>query len=363
MGTRSLTVHLGEDVAETATDLQSFLEQTSELLAKVRASRAETMSYRVVTPSYQFLSKIHSSGLVNFSKTLDDFAKQHDYDYIATHLGSFSSWVNRIDEVASALGETSRMFFSAVVSEDWLSQEVAEAVAKLFEKTYQAGGWWGCTRLAISYGGVYQTPYFPATTSKETGVSISLLYTKELEKSVDDLEAAVKAVCEKAAEAGEKLALTAQTRFLGIDASLSPWGEDSVAKIVAAMGSRCGSPGSLHAIARINKAIGEAVADFPSTGYNEVMVSLAEDEGLKQDVRDELVDCRWLLSAVPVCVVGFDMVPLSADEEGVACLFKDFLAVSLNKRRVTAFRVIPTELKPGDELDMGMLGKTPVLAV
>ena len=363
MGTRSLTVHLGEDVAEAATDLRSFFEQASELLTRVRASRAETMSYRVVTPSYQLLSKIYSSGLVDLSKALDDFAEKHGYDYIATHLGSFSSWVNRIDEVASALGETSRVFFSAVVGEDWLSQKVAEAVAKLFKKTYQRGGWWGCTRLAISYGGVYQTPYFPATTSSETGLSISLLYTKELEKSVDKLEAAVRAVCEKAAKAGEKLASAAQMRFLGVDASLSPWGEDSVAKIVAAVGSRCGSLGSLHAIAKINKAIERAVANLPSTGYNEVMVSLAEDEGLKQDVRDGLVDCRWLLSAVPVCVVGFDMVPVSADEEGVANLFKDFLALSLNKGRVTAFRVIPTELKPGDELDMGMLGKTPVLAV
>jgi len=82
--------------------------------------------------------------------------------------------------------------------------------------------------VALLLGGVvYDSPYYPATAVKNEGVALSLLYPDDLSALGD-----VPAILSSAERLGEEFASSIGERFLGVDGSLSPWGERSVAKAV-----------------------------------------------------------------------------------------------------------------------------------
>lgn len=59
-----------------------------------------------------------------------------------------------------------------------------------------------------------------------------------------------------AEDVGKEIANELGVDYLGIDTSLSPWGEESVVDAIERIyGVRFGEPGTLSAIYRLNKAI------------------------------------------------------------------------------------------------------------
>ncbi len=150
--------------------------------------------------------------------------------------------------------------------------------------------------------------------------------------------------------------------YLGIDVSLSPWGEESVVDAVERVyGIKFGGPGTLSAIYRLNRAIWDVSSQFRTTGFNEVMLPLAEDEKLKARAREGLVTFSKLVKYVMTCVAGVDMVPIPSGQVTlVRGLINDLHAIVSIKRRSVGLRLIPYP-GSGSEVDLGDFGKTPVL--
>jgi len=208
--------------------------------------------------------------------------------------------------------------------------------------------------VALLLGGtVYNSPYFPASITTQRGISISLLYPNDLQ-TIND----VTHVLRRGEELGKHLASTLGLEFLGIDASLSPWGEESVAKAVHRLfGVRLGEPGSHHAIYQLNKAI--ETADVKRIGFNEVMLPLAEDDELKRLVWEGLLDLDHFVSYTSVCIPGLDMAPIKVgDWEMLKRLLYDLAAISYVKRRPIGVRIFPVDV---DEYEVEGFGRTPAL--
>ncbi|MFN3803659.1 MAG: DUF711 family protein [Pyrobaculum sp.] len=208
--------------------------------------------------------------------------------------------------------------------------------------------------VALSLGGaVYNSPYFPLSVTTRRGVSISLLYPNDL-NSLEDVETVLK----RGEEVGMQVASSLGVEFIGVDGSLSPWGHESVAKAVERLFNiRLGAFGSHDAIYKINQAIERA--GVKKTGFNEVMLPVAEDEEIKRLVREGALNLDKLVSYTAVCVPGLDMAPVKIREWGeVKRLLYDLAAISATKRRVIGVRIFPVDV---DEYDVEGFGKTPAL--
>ncbi|MEM0478760.1 MAG: DUF711 family protein [Pyrobaculum sp.] len=200
---------------------------------------------------------------------------------------------------------------------------------------------------------VYNSPYFPASISTKTGVSIALLYPNDVNQ-IEDIEHFLKI----GEEIGRRVANSIGVEFIGVDGSLSPWGEDSVAKTIERLyGIKLGQWGSRHAIAEINNAIWNS--SVLKTGFNEVMLPLAEDEELKRLVKSGLLDLEKLVGYVAVCVPGLDMVPLKINSwKSLKLLLYDLAALAERKQKAVGVRIFPVDV---DEYYVEGFGKTPAL--
>jgi len=96
-------------------------------------------------------------------------------------------------------------------------------------------------------------------------------------------------------------------------------------------------------------------------GFNEVMLPLAEDDRLKELAAVGQLRFRDLLAATPACVAGLDMVPLPSTTETrvLKWVMRDLDAASKLKRKPLGMRVLLVGAAPGEEVELGMFGKTP----
>lgn len=208
--------------------------------------------------------------------------------------------------------------------------------------------------VALSLGGlVYDTPYYPAAVAKRRGISLSLLYPDDLRASPADVAPVLKA----GEELGKSLAASFGEVFLGVDGSLSPWGERSVARAVERLfGVRVGEPGTHYAVRSLNEAIWSSGVEL--VGFSEVMLPLAEDEELKRLAEAGVLTAEKLASYASVCVAGLDMVPLEYSRPLLKRLLLDLEAMAKAKGKPIGVRIFPAS---GEYFEVPGFGRSPVL--
>ena len=204
------------------------------------------------------------------------------------------------------------------------------------------------TRVAVSAGGdPVHTPYFPASSAVPGRViaAASLLYPSDVDpRSIDESMESAFRRAERAAPG------------VSFDYSLSPWMDESVADLVSGIsGAPVGGPGSMHAVAVLNRAI-RGHAGRGAIGFNEVMLPVEEDSRLKEMAREGSLRAYDLLRMSSVCVAGVDMAVVSAGVEEVRAFLLDARAVALSARKPLGVRLIPVEDPPGTEIDLGRFG-------
>ncbi|MDP7982358.1 MAG: DUF711 family protein [Conexivisphaera sp.] len=211
------------------------------------------------------------------------------------------------------------------------------------------------TRVAVSAGGeLVHTPYFPVSSAApgRTTVAASLLYPSDVDpRSIDS---SMESAFRRAEQAAPGVAF---------DYSLSPWMDESVADLVRGIsGSPVGGPGSMHAVATLNRAI-RGHAGRGAVGFNEVMLPVEEDSRLKEMAREGSLRAYDLLRMASICVAGVDMAVVSAGSEEVRGFLLDARAVALSARKPLGVRLIPVEDPPGTEVDLGRFGAATAIAI
>jgi len=261
-------------------------------------------------------------------------------------------------------------FTSISLSSD--SSEIYRASEFLFRVSEELGPEYA-TMFALGSGKPPETPYFPLTKSENFGLSFSLLYPSDLygalieaEEPYLTLRYALSRVFREATHRVERAIeeLGEAIPILGIDFSLSPWMEESAAKVVSLVArSPFLSPGTPSALLEINEAIMESSEGMKRIGFNETMLPMAEDDLLKELSLKLEIRARDLALLTPYCLAGLDMVvlPLSVGRDDVAKLIRDLIASSRVKNRTIGLRMILVDAEPGDYFEFKRFGKVPVM--
>ncbi|HID80539.1 MAG TPA: DUF711 family protein [Ignisphaera sp.] len=234
------------------------------------------------------------------------------------------------------------------------------AVNKTLKKSVEPDTY---TRFAITVGTWIETPYFPAAAnvSMSMGISASLRYVDLVERALlhGDVEKLTEFI-ESSIRKLHSVALCSELPFRGIDLSLSPWMDESVGHLIEKLiSAKIGSPGTINAVHSLNmfiKAIARKMR-LNVIGFNEVMLSVAEDNILNERVKEGYVRLRDLVCYSLFCAPGLDMVaiPRSIDLDRLAI---DVFTVHKYKMRTLIIRVIPVDAEPGTPIQLKNIGTT-----
>jgi hypothetical protein len=365
---RALAAMYNQAAGRTATeDYVNGLAQLAGTLAQVaRSFRSKIWTRRMVLP--RAVEQADGS-IARTSSLIQEGLSKSGLDYIALPLGYLN--LDRVSgELVDSLRDTSMLFFSLKLSElgGTLTGERARSAAKLLKHMAESAGPLNCARFAFSCGDQPETPYFPDTASSRKGFCLSLRYAREVrgileaeeERREQRMASLLKDVEEEALTASEGSSL----EYLGMDCSLSPWMEESVAGLIERMlGSEFGGLGTHRAVFELNRMISKTSLDLRTLGFNEVMLPVAEDSRLKELALEGRITLSSLISLVSVCVAGLDMVvlPLSTDISELAKALQDVSSIASSKGRAVGIRLVLADGNPGDEVEMGQFGKVPVM--
>jgi uncharacterized protein (UPF0210 family) len=155
---------------------------------------------------------------------------------------------------------------------------------------------------------------------------------------------------------GRELAAATGFDYRGLDGSLAPFpdGQTSVATVVELLGpSPVGAHGSVFITSVLTEAIktGGARAGAKLVGFNGVMYSVLEDNGLTDanNLRSLSLEKLALLSTV--CGCGIDMVPVPGTmfTEDLTGLVLDIATLAVRLRKPLGVRVLPVPNKAVNE--------------
>jgi uncharacterized protein (UPF0210 family) len=226
------------------------------------------------------------------------------------------------------------------------------------------------TRLAIIIPGFVETPYFPAGSSLGPvyGLTVSLLYPKMLEDR--DLYEGFSDVSDLVVELDQHLVDIADElgiEYRGMDLSLSPWMDHSVARVIEqASGKKIGDIGVAPVIREVEELIDELCLDVSCTGFNQVMLPVAEDNVLKERVAEGSLDLYKLLHLTYACVAGLDMVLVPQEKwskELASAILAELVAAQELKNKPLGARVVAVNAEPGEWISIGDFGETPVARI
>ncbi|MEM0197029.1 MAG: DUF711 family protein [Sulfolobales archaeon] len=205
------------------------------------------------------------------------------------------------------------------------------------------------TRIGVSYGSYVQTPYFPISTAREDSVSVAYRYIDLL------LSSEPNRWTEVIQEITRKVGLFLKDVAGGIglrvyhDISISPWMTESSVDVVEKLGAVFPEVGTLGSVYRVNRILTEASSHIESTGFNELMMPVAEDDRLKELVKRGKLRLENLIGLSTACVAGLDMVAVPRDLNYLKNLFADTYTAFSIKKRPYGVRIVPTD-KPVVEL-------------
>ncbi|MEM3758839.1 MAG: DUF711 family protein [Saccharolobus sp.] len=253
----------------------------------------------------------------------------------------------RIVEIKDVLKSHDKVYAHVLVRNVEMLKELAKFIISLEPEE--------ATRFALLFNDDFlTTPYFPTSTANTVynSFGISLLYVKEFK------DQKVSEAFSNAENIGKNLEKKLGMKFLGIDISLSPWMEDSVGEIIENKSGKIFNISNLWNIAEINRQIFESAWKNRITpiGFSELMLPVAEDNILKERVKEGSLTIKDLLLMTYVCVAGIDMVGVYSDLSTYENLLKAIYYIQYIKRRPVGIRLIPTQ---GGSVLTKMFGEIP----
>ncbi len=357
---RAVTLHLGTiDVEE---ELEASIEEaSSKLLEAVDLASSVTGA----KPTYVRLAipKIGSGDVRRIAQAAERIGRE-----VLVNAGQVYA-----SDLTPELGELLKAGVYASVLLSSPSWEEAKK-ASGFIHSVASSDPEAATRVGVNTLGErwFVTPYYPLASAVpgRNIVSVALTYPGLLldafrREGVKGVSEAMRSAASDALRFADEVSKAGAYELGGVDLSVSPWMEESsLALVEAVSGVRMPRPGFTSGVRAVNGAISEASVGLKVLGFNEVMLPVAEDSKLKARASEGEVTARYLAMLSGVCVAGLDMVAVPASINDVAGLILDVASYSAAKRRPLGVRVIPVEAaEPGDKVDLGRFGETPVVPI
>ncbi len=350
-----------------------------------------------VTPT-ALIMESHSSKekFVELAKVLDEAVADADVDF----LGGFGALVQKgatetdevlIKSLPEVFAQTERVCSFVNVGDHKTGMNLdavnhigstLKDIAKKTEKSV------GCAKFVTFVNAPEDNPFMAGAFhgvgepdySLNVGISGPGVIRNVIEKNQDcdltDLSEVIKRTAFKTTRAGKLvgrgLSEKLDVPFGIVDISLapSPMEEDSVAKVLEAMGiESTGTHGTTLAVALLMDAVkkGGAMASGNVGGLSGTFLPVSEDLGMVEAVERGSLSLEKLEALTSVCSVGLDMVAVPGDipASKISAIIGDELAIGIINDKTESVRIIPAIGKEaGDVIDFGgLLGKAPVMEV
>ena len=276
-------------------------------------------------------------------KKISQIPSNNDVIYSVLHLRA----KNDLKKIMDILSTSDSFYASILLNESKYVDDVASFLASLEPEM--------ATRVAVLINEDFLvTPYFPVGSANTItdSLSSSLIYVSEFRENRAERALSF------ADEYSKKLSKELKVRYLGLDVSLSPWMDESVGKVIEEESNeKLFSIGQLSVVAELNKRLFDLAWKLKITpiGFSEVMLPVAEDNLLKERVKEGSLTLSSLMALTTVCVAGLDMVVVRRDKELYRKILRDAMSIQFVKRRPYGIRIIPSE--GGGEIYLKEYGK------
>ena len=238
-------------------------------------------------------------------------------------------------------------------------EKTADIIRQIAHRT-EAG--YGNLRFAALMNCPPNTPFFPAAFWNDTRTNfgigwqaIDLVETafadaSNLEIALQNLKDIMETEGQKIVALAEMFAKDWGIKFIGIDASLAPMGDESIAYAMEQQLPGCfGESGTLTVAAGITRTLRSL--SLPLCGYSGLMLPVLEDVGLGKRSEECYFNLDSLLLYSTVCGTGLDTIPIPGDASTsqIAAILTDVATLSIRLNKPLSVRLFPVPgLKAGD---------------
>ena len=240
-----------------------------------------------------------------------------------------------------------------------IAASTADIISQIAHRT-EAG--YGNLRFAALMNCPPNTPFFPAAFWNDTKTNFGIGWqaadlVQDAFAGAPNLEGALRNLKTLMVEEGQKIVSLAQKfadkwdiKFVGIDVSPAPMGNESIAYAMEQqLPGYFGERGTLAVAAGITQTLRSL--SLPLCGYSGLMLPVLEDVGLGERTAAGLFNLDSLLLYSSVCGTGLDTIPIPGDASTsqITAILTDVATLSIQLNKPLSVRLFPVPgLKAGD---------------
>ena len=258
--------------------------------------------------------------------------------------------------------------------------EITESTADIIRQiAHQTEAGYGNLRFAALMNCPPNTPFFPAAYWHDTRTNFGIGWqaadlvqhaftdAPNLEVGLQNLKTVMEAEGQKIVAIAETLAQAWGIKFVGIDVSPAPMGDESIAYAMEQqLPGYFGERGTLRVAAGLTQTLRSL--DLPLCGYSGLMLPVLEDVGLGERSEAGYFNLDSLLLYSSVCGTGLDTIPIPGDASTaqIAAILTDVAALSTQLNKPLSVRLFPVPGCNADcltEFDSPYLTNTTVMQI
>ena len=243
-----------------------------------------------------------------------------------------------------------------------IASDIAESTAEIIQQiAHRTDAGYGNLRFAALMNCPPNTPFFPAAFWHDTRTNFGIGWqaadlvqhaftdAPNLEIGLQNLKTLMEAEGQKIVALAETFAQEWGIRFVGIDVSPAPMGDESIAYAMEQqLPGLFGERGTLTVAAGLTRTL--RTLDLPLCGYSGLMLPVLEDVGLGKRSEAGHFNLDSLLLYSTVCGTGLDTIPIPGDASTsqIAAILTDVATLSIQLNKPLSVRLFPV---PGCNAD------------
>ena len=289
-----------------------------------------------------------------------------------THLG----------RVADVIVQSETLFATVTLTTQsgGVAWDIAERAADIIQQiAHRTDAGYGNLRFAVLMNCPPNIPFFPAAYWHDTRTNFGIGWqaadlvqdafadAPNLEVGLQNLKTVMEAEGEKIVALAETFAQEWGIKFVGIDVSPAPMGDESIAYAMEQqLPGYFGERGTLTVAAGLTRTLQSL--DLPLCGYSGLMLPVLEDVGLGARSEAGYFNLDSLLLYSSVCGTGLDTIPIpgNASTAQIAAILTDVAALSTQLSKPLSVRLFPVPGCNADcltEFDSPYLTNTTVMQI
>ena len=261
-----------------------------------------------------------------------------------------------------------------------MASDIIESTADIIRQiAHRTDAGYGNLRFAALMNCPPNTPFFPAAYWHDARTNFSIGWqaidlVQDAFRDAPNLEAGLQNLKTVMEAEGQKIVTLAQTlaqewgiKFVGIDASLAPMGDESIAYAMEhQLPGYFGERGTLTVAAGLTRTLQSL--ELPLCGYSGLMLPVLEDVGLGERSEAGYFNLDSLLLYSTVCGTGLDTIPIPGDAppSQIAAILRDVATLSIQLSKPLSVRLFPVPGCNADcmtEFDSPYLTNTTVMQI